>query len=282
MKILKFIPLLVLAIVLLGCSFTVNVPTVDTSTTSEFDINQPLPAGSTNAEVDLEMGGGKLNISGGSSQLVEGSVLYNVPDWKPTLSVNGNNVLISQNHTSNVGIPSGKIKNNWNLKLGASPLSLRVSAGAYEGTLDLSGLSLTDLEVSDGASQAVVRFDTKNPVEMQRLTYKTGASDVKLLGLANANTSEVTFDSGAGSYTLDFSGELSRDMNVKISSGLSQVKVIIPDNTHAVVNLTGGISNIDLDGTWITNGTEYEAQASGPTITININMAVGNLVLVNQ
>jgi hypothetical protein len=282
MKIFKYIPLLVLAIVLLGCSFTVNVPTVDTSTTSEFDINQPLPAGSTNAEVDLEMGGGKLNISEGSSQFVEGSVLYNVPDWKPTLSVNGNTILISQNHTSNVGIPSGKIKNNWNLKLGASPLSLRVSAGAYEGTLDLSGLSLTDLEISDGASQAVVRFDTKNPVEMQRLTYKTGASDVKLLGLANANTSEITFDSGAGSYTLDFSGELSRDMNVKISSGLSQVKVIVPDKTHAIVNLTGGISNIDLDGTWITNGTQYEAQGSGPLITININMAVGNLVLVNQ
>ena len=282
MKILKFIPLLVLAIVLLGCSFTVNVPTVDTSTTSEFDIKQPLPAGSTNAEVDLEMGGGKLNISGGSSQLVEGSVLYNVPDWKPTLSVNGNNVLISQNHTSNVGIPSGKIKNNWDLKLGVTPLSLRVSAGAYEGTLDLSGLSLTDLEISDGASQAVVRFDTKNPVEMQRLTYKTGASDVKLLGLANANTSEITFASGAGSYTLDFSGELSRDMNVKISSGLSQVKVIVPDNTHAIVNLTGGISNIDLDGTWITNGTQYEAKGSGSLITIDINMAVGNLVLVNQ
>jgi hypothetical protein len=71
-------------------------------------------------------------------------------------------------------------------------------------------------------------------------------------------------------------------MNVKISSGLSQVKVIIPDNTHAIVNLTGGISNIDLDGSWITNGTQYEAQGSGSLITININMAVGNLVLVNQ
>ena len=279
MKNIKYLPLLVLIFVLLGCSFTVNVPTVDTSATEKFEISQPVPAGMTEVNVVIEMGGGRLNLSGGSAQLVEGTVLYNVQDWKPTLSVNNDRVRISQNQASNVGIPTGNIKNDWSLKLGAVPMSLQISAGAYDGVIDLSGLALTDLEIKDGASNAIVRFDTLNPEEMDHLTYKTGASSVHLIGLANANTSQITFSSGAGDYTLDFSGELSHDLNVKINSGLSQVKIIVPANVHTIVNLTGGISNVDAQGTWTKSGSQFEANGSGSTITINIEMAVGNLVL---
>jgi hypothetical protein len=279
MKNLKYLPLLILAIVLLGCSFTVNVPSVDTSTSQYFEISQAVPAGIKDAEVMIEMGGGRLNLSGGSSKLVEGTVVYNVSDWKPTVSLSDNRLLISQDQTSNVGIPTGNIKNDWSLKLGALPTALKISAGAYEGVIDLSGLSLTDLEINDGASKATVRFDTANPVKMDRLTYKTGASTVKLIGLANANTSEISFSSGAGDYTLDFSGELSQDLDAKIESGLSQVKIIVPKNTHTIVNLGGGLSNVDAQGTWTKSSSQFEASGSGSTITIDVEMAVGNLVL---
>jgi hypothetical protein len=114
---------------------------------------------------------------------------------------------------------------------------------------------------------------------MQRLTYKTGASNVDLIGLANANTSDITFESGAGAYTLDFSGDLTNDLTANISSGLSQVKIVVPQSANVVVNITGGLSNVDLHGTWTTNGTEYTTGGTGPKITVNINMAVGNLVL---
>jgi len=279
MKSIKWLSFVLIALVLLGCSFTVNVPTLTTGNTNEFKINEPFPAGVDEADVTIEMGGGRLNIIGGSSTFIEGSVLYNVDEWKPTTSISGDSIILSQSQTKNVGIPSGDIKNNWDLQFGKDPFSLNISAGAYEGTLDLSGLALTNLKISDGASKAEVRFDSKNPVEMQRLTYKTGASNVDLLGLANANTSEITFESGAGAYTLDFSGDLSRDLTTNISSGLSQVKIVVPQSANVVVNITGGLSNVDLHGTWTTNGTEYTTGGTGPTITVNINMAVGNLVL---
>jgi N-terminal domain of toast_rack, DUF2154 len=278
-KIIKYLPLVLLVIVLVGCSLTVKVPTVNTDDTETYEISQPVPDNIQGAGIDLEMGGGRLNISGGSSQMVEGTVVYNVSDWKPTLSVTDNEVLISQNHTSNVGIPNGNIKNDWTLKLGSTPMSLRISAGAYAGVLDLSGVALTNLEINDGASQATVRFDILNPADMQRLTYKTGASSVDLIGLGNANTSQITFDSGAGNYTLDFSGALTKDLNVKINSGLSQVTVIVPKNTHTIVNLDGGLSNVDTEGTWTVSNSRYETGGSGSTITIDVEMAVGNLVL---
>jgi hypothetical protein len=225
------------------------------------------------------MGGGKLNLSGGSSQLIEGSIAYNVPDWKPSITLDKNNLLLSQTHTSNVGIPSGSIKNDWTLKLGSIPMSLKISSGAYEGVLNLSGLSLTNLDINDGASKATVRFDSPNPVEMTRLSYKTGASQVSLLGLGYANASDIVFDSGAGNYTLDFSGSLTRDVHVKVTSGFSQVKIIVPKNVHTIVNLSGGLSSVDAEGTWTMGNSHYETTGSDPAITVDIEMAVGNLVL---
>jgi hypothetical protein len=252
-KIIHILSIVLIALVLLGCSFTVSVPTVSTTATKVFDISEPVPTGVDVSNVEIEMGAGTLKILPGSEKLAEGTVTYNVADWEPKISQISDGILISQAHTSNVGIPERTIKNEWDLKLGTSPIDLKISAGAYEGTIDLSGLSITNLEVNDGASKAEIRFDTLNPVDMQHLIYKTGASQVDLLGLANANVSDITFESGAGSYTLDFTGDLQKDIHVNIASGMSDIKIIVPADIHAVVTLTRGLSNIDASGTWTIN-----------------------------
>lgn len=282
MKYIKYIPALFLVLALLACSFSVNVPSIDTGTTQELKINQAVPSGVDESTVAIEMAAGKLNIAGGSSVLVDGTILYNVAEWKPSVAETSSGILISQSHLTNVGIPTGNIKNEWSLNLGTTPIALKVSAGAYEGTLNLSGISITDLEVSDGASKASVRFDSVNPVEMRRLVYKTGASQVEIIGLGNANVDQVTFEGGAGSYTLDFTGEQTRDMSVKISSGVSDIKVIVPANVHTQVYINGGLNNVNETGTWSINGTQYESGSEGPTIVINVEMAVGNLSLIQK
>lgn len=266
---------------LMACSFTVNVPSIKTGEIHEFDIKEPVADGKE-SEVKIEMGAGKLDISGGSDSLVEGTVFYNVEGWKPGITELSDGVLVSQSHTTNAGIPDGNIKNDWTLKLGKTPLSLTINAGAYEGTIDLSGLSITNLEISDGASKAIVRFDTLNPVPMQRLQYKTGASEVKLLGLGNSNARTINFESGAGSYTLDFSGTGTQDISVKLSSGMSDVKIIVPTNLHTIIVINGGLANVNASGTWSIEGTRYEAGSSGPTITIDVEMALGNLSLSQE
>jgi hypothetical protein len=282
MRVLKFIPFVLIAVVLLGCSFTVNVPSIDTSATQTFAVSQSKPIDYDHGDIQLEMGGGRLNITGGSDQWLSGTVKYNVSSWEPTLSLLNNQMILTQEHSQNLGIPDGNIVNDWTLQMGDTPTSLEISAGAYTGTLDFSGVPLTNLEINDGASKATVRFDSLNPAIMQRFVYKTGASSVELLGLANANTDLLTFSSGAGDYTLDFSGQLTRDMNVKISSGLSQVKIVIPQGTSATININGGLSNVETHGTWTVNGTQYQTSGSGPTLTIDVEMAVGNLVLQQQ
>jgi len=282
MKTTKILILLLLALSLVACSFTVNVPTVYTGSTETFEISEEPVSDASPNQVDIEMGAGKLNIEAGSSKLVEGTITYNVDSWKPEITRKSNGIVISQNNTSNVGVPDGNIKNNWDLKFGDMPIDLTLSTGAYDGNLDLSGLSIANLSISDGASKTKVIFNTLNPVKMDRLTYKTGASDVELLGLGNANVSDISFDSGVGSYTLDFSGDVKDDISVRIQSGMSDITIVIPENVRAQIAFSSGLSNIDAKGTWTISNNTYECGTSGPLITVNLDMALGNLRLKQE
>lgn len=280
----SYFPLIVIAALVmatLACSINLNAPTVKTVDERTLEINEATPAGDF-AKLTLEMGAGSLNITPGGQGLVQGSIIYNVAGWEPTIVRDQNSVRIEQGLLEDVKLPSNDLVNKWDLQLGSGPIDLTVNAGAYKGTLDLGGLSLVNLAISDGASQAEVRFDTPNPVEMDRLRYKTGASEVKLFNLANANASLISFESGAGSYTLDFSGGLQRDLRVDISSGISTLKIVIPDGVPCKIVIDGGLNNVSPTGTWTVSSNTYEKGGSGPRIDIDLTMGLGNLELINQ
>jgi len=171
------------------------------------------------------------------------------------------------------------VKNQWDLKLGSMPMHLTIDAGAYEGTMELGGLSLKSLTVKDGAASVNLSFSEPNLIEMSALAYSTGASEVKLSGLGNANFSKFDFDGGAGSYTLDFSGELQRDASVKVDTGLSDLTLIIPDGVDATLTMDGGLTDINLGNGWSQSGNVYSHEGSGPTLTIVVNMGAGNVTV---
>ena len=107
-------------------------------------------------------------------------------------------------------------------------------------------------------------------------------SQVELIGLANANFKEMTFGGGAGSYTLDFTGTLMQDAKVTVTSGVSSMKIIIPNGTRSQVTLTGGLNNVDQSGTWTVKDKVYQTDGTGPLVSITVEMGVGNLELIHQ
>jgi hypothetical protein len=160
------IPLTALALSALACgpfSVTVNVPKLTTGPTQTFTVNEPVPDTQSATDVTLAMGAGELNVSGGGDGLIEGSIQYNVADWKPSLTTGAGSVRLEQGNTEFSGIPGSDVVNLWDLKLGSAPMNLTVQAGAYQGDLDLSGVPLRNLDISDGASNATVVFDSLNP-----------------------------------------------------------------------------------------------------------------------
>lgn len=279
---------LVLALVTMACGVNINLPVtqVKTGPTVTDDIQIAVPQGSTSTvDFTLEFGAGEMKLApGAEGSLAAGTATYNVPDFKPEVETGENSVKLSQGDLNINGIPNfrGDTKNEWDLQLANTPMNLNIKAGAYSGTFELGGLSLENVEISDGASDVTASFSEPNNVEMSSFTYSTGASDVELKGLANANASDVTFTSGAGTYTLSFDGELQRDVNVKIESGVSTITIIVPEGVNAKVTFDGSLSSIDTAGGWDQNGDVYTLSGSGPTITITVTMGAGTLNLKTE
>jgi len=277
------IPILLVALVTLACGITVDLKTdVKTGPTQIEDIYVPfLNQPSDTADVAISFGAGTLKIDAGSENaLITGNATFNVADFRPEVSIDGKDIRIEQGSLNLGGIPSftEDLVNDWVLSIGKAPLELEINAGAYSGRYELGGLSIRRLEISDGAADAQVNFSEQNLVEMSLFKYSTGASSIKLTGLANANTSQLIFRSGAGSYTLDFSGLLTRDMTVTVESGVSSVTIIMPADTSAVLT-SNGLLAVTAKGDWIQDDDTYTVAGSGPTITIEVDMGAGNLIL---
>lgn len=267
-----------------------NLPNIDLpiakitpGPTETLTISEPAPDDEAVAAVILNLGAGNLTLAGGADGLVSGVVEYNVADWKPTVTRDGAEVRIEQGRNEDqLGLPDSGLINHWDLKLGAVPLELTVNAGAYDGQVELGGLRLRRLEFNDGASTNSLAFSEANLDEMSLFKYATGASTVKLTGLANANFTEMIFEGGAGTYTLDFSGALERDARVSIRAGVSTLTIVVPPGTPAEVTRTGAITSVSTEGTWTTRGDTYTISGAGPQLTISVDMGVGTLNLVSK
>ncbi len=137
------------------------------------------------------------------------------------------------------------------------------------------------LKIIQGASKTTVHFEAPNPVIMDEFAFTTGASSASLTGLGNANFNTMSFSAGAGDYTLDFTGTLSHDATVDIKATISNITIIIPAGTKAVIINDGTVSNFNTEGTWLLSNDTYTTMEEGPTLTINLDMAVGNVTLIH-
>ena len=282
--------IVVLALVSLACGFSFNLPErpkAGLDVKESITVASPklaLSGGEVSAETHLTLsfGAGKLTLSPDLSQenLVDGIAVYNVKDLKPEIKRDGNSIEIRQGDFKSLA-PLDEIKNQWDLKLSDAPLDLTVQAGAYQGNLELGGLTLKSLVVKDGASNVDLSFQKPNQTEMSILRYETGASNVKLTGLANANFSTLMFSGGAGNYTLDFTGDLQRDAVVMVDAGLGDLSLVIPEKVNAFVTVEGTAVNINHSSSWSQNGQKYTQNGSGPVLTVIVKMAAGNLAITD-
>lgn len=280
-----FFVLATLALVTMACGITINIPipvdeiAAGPTRTEEIVVREP---DASVADLALVFGAGELNLEPGAEEaLVSGTATFNVEDFKPKIDVDGEKVRIETGDLEIKGIPNfgNDIKNEWELALGDMPMNLTINAGAYQGDLELGGLSLKSLEIGDGAADVRVKFSEPNKVEMETMRYTTGASNVKISGLANANFSSLIFRSGAGDYTLDFSGELLQDAVAVIESGISQMAIVVSEDTNARVIFKGGLTSVSASSEWSKSGDTYVLEGDGPTLTINVDMGAGNLQL---
>ena len=273
---------LALSIAVMACGFQMNLPTIPTAgpdVTEE--LNVPVPSGGGTPILSLGFGAGELNLNPGGEGLVSGTATYNLQALKPTVDVNGSVVKISQGNMQGFNTMPQNLHNIWDLKLGNSPMDLQIDAGAYKARYELGGLALANLTIKDGASDVRLKFSTPNTTEMGILRYETGASNVTIEGIGNANPSSLIFKCGAGNYTLDFSGQLQRNITGHVEAGLGNITIAVPAGVSAQVTVTSGLSNVNAGSDWQKNVDTYTQTGTGPTLNLIVDIGAGNLTLTH-
>jgi len=272
--------LTILALATMACGFTINIPQVPTpgpDITDEITVAVP---DTDEARLKISFGAGELTLSPGAEDyLVDGTATYNVPNFKPEIEEGNSYVEIKQGQVKTLNVTD--FRNEWDLKLGETPMDLEINAGAYKGRYEFGGLALTGLTIKDGASDVEVSFSEPNLTEMSVFRYETGASSVNLTGLANANFSTLIFNGGAGDYTLDFSGELQQDITARVEGGFGDLKLVIPEDVDARVTVEGGPININHSSGWGQSNHTYTQEGSGPTLTVIVKMGAGNVTITD-
>jgi len=202
--------------------------------------NRVIPLGEVDSlKVSIKFGAGKLDLISGEEDVFKGNFQYDKSILKPNIQyeVLGETgiLTLSQSIKKDLDLPF-PYKNRWNLKLPSGiPLQLYFNTATYSGDIDLTNLQVEKFYLTTGAGQTNIIFDLPNLIDLKNINVKTGASTIKMLGLANANFDEMNFTGGAGSYTFDFSGELTKKSKVNISVGAAKIILKIPSNTETKI-----------------------------------------------
>jgi hypothetical protein len=236
--------------------------------------------------VDVQFGGGELEIGAGDEALLEGEFTYNIPDLEPEIVYHvrdGEGELLVRHSESRIqwDRSATEMRNEWQLDLTQEvPLSLDIDVGASTGRLELGGLRIVGLDLVAGAADMQVRFDEPNPERLSSMTVHSGAARLDLLRLGNANLDQFSFDGGLGTYTFDFTGEWERSAQARIQAGASQVVLRVPEDIGVRVcpgdlrsGNYGGLS--EVDGCYVN--PLY--QRSDVQLDVDIDLGLGSLTV---
>ncbi len=211
--------------------------------------------------VEIEMGAGELDVSGGTGELLEATFTYNVDELDPEVTY-GDGKLIVQHADIKARIGTffdlDDYRNEWDLRFNEDvPMEMGIDLGAGRVDLTLGSLALTRLDINAGA----------------------GDVDLDLSGSLALN--QLDFSMGAGRATLDLTGDWQDDLEATIQGGVGELTLRLPSDVGVRVDVDGGIGGVDTsgltkDGDTYTNDTYGESDI---TLRINIDGGVGQINL---
>ncbi len=169
----------------------------------------------------------------------------------------------------------------------ALPVSFELELGFGSADIDLSGLQVRDFSLTTGASDVMLTFDTPNEVLLDHVNIETGLSKFDGRNLGNGNFKYFRFEGGVGTYTLDFSGALRREVDVDIHLGFGVLTLIVPSDVGArVITNDNWFSHVECDKGFQSTGkeqfeTENFARAEGK-MNIRIETGLGRVKLKHR
>ena len=230
---------------------------------------------------------GRLELQPGGEKLVDGTITYDIPEWKPLITEGPDRVQIKQDerwtHTH-----WNSPRNDWSLNLGTTrPYKLKVKTGVSRGRMSLGGLPLTSLHIGAGVGDCIIRFEEPNTESMKLLRIESGVGQTEVFGLLNTNAKDIKVGGGVGQIKLEFTGKKpENDTHVRVEAGIGGFDVIIDKDVSAVIRVNG-LAGVDLRGSVRTRSRSfgsgvYETEAytsEDPTLDIRVIMGLGGLTI---
>lgn len=214
--------------------------------------------GAKSVDIEITQSAGTLQVSGGSSKLMEGQFAFTKEEWKPTVTYTKDNgkLLVKQpENDRNVNMDDGD-QNEWKIKLNNSiPLDMELTIGAGQSTIDLHGIKLTNLLLKAGAGDFTVN-------------------------LANTSLPKLKVNAGVGAIKLDLTGKWTNNLTADINGGIGEVSLKLPKNTGVRVKISG-LGSIEAPG-FKKDGGYYVNNAynkSDQLLTIDVSGGLGSVNL---
>ncbi len=115
-------------------------------------------------------------------------------------------------------------------------LDLAFELGMAEADLDLTGLRVERLGVEAGMAKTRLSFGAPNPVAMKSLSVEAGMATFTGRHLGHARFERFSFEGGAGSFELDFTGgPLPPGARAEIKVGMVSLRVLLPEGVPVVL-----------------------------------------------
>jgi N-terminal domain of toast_rack, DUF2154 len=235
MKTTRFLITLVLlgALLLAGCSSRARVGALRSE-------SQSVELGDAKSvSVEINLGAGDLEVTGGAEKLLEADFNYNVAKLKPEVKYMNDTLVVRQPDARGLPVLQGitDYRNEWGLRLNDKvPMDLRVDVGAGTSDLHLAGLSLTGLDLILGAGIYTVDLSGDWAHDLN-ITIDAGAADLSVL-LPREVGARVRVEEGP--HLIDATG-LTQDGGVYTNAAYGVSEVTLQ------VDLEAGIGQINLE-----------------------------------
>ncbi len=217
--------------------------------------------GAKSVKVELNQSAGTMQISGGSTKLMEGQFAFTNDEWKPTIAYTkekGALTIKQPGDNQNMNMED-EDKNEWQIKLNKNiPTDLELTVGAGQSTLDLQGMQLTNLLLKAGAGDFTVN-------------------------LANTSLPKLKVNAGVGAMKLDLTGKWSTNLTADINGGIGEMTLKLPAATGVRIRISG-LGSIEAPGFKKQDGY-YVNSAYNKTdhlLTIDISGGLGSVNLELQ
>ena len=160
------------------------------------------------------------------------------------------------------------------------PIDLDMDFGLGEANIDLSHLAVSEFTLNCGLSDVRVSMETANPVSARRVTITSGLGDFNATELGNLKARKFRLEVGLGAADIDFSGEITDDMEGEIEVGLGSLDLTLPGDVNVTLRVERTfLSSVDVVGlikdgdVWITR----DWIRGRPTIDLEVSVGLGSV-----